>query len=248
MRIRNALLLIINAIAPLALYCVLNNPALADAFVNILDEIQAGCNAAHGFKTFGSQVKCIETGTVGLTIYPNTGDIQLYLLTAEKLADDVAKKKITVASARVELQKAYLDFRERRDRKNAEASAQANAAKLETQRQEAEVERRREVAEAQSRSDEAARQYAQAQANAQMMADIQNCVALAYERQNALAASPNPSVRNVASGQQGLRNMAGVTMENACQSDPNWYRSIPVAPQTSHCAPDYLGGYNCTVQ
>jgi hypothetical protein len=220
-----------------------------------LANIQAECDAARGHNGFGSQVKCIKSGiqnSVGLAS-ADSGDVQLYVLTADKLVDDVARKQITVAAARVELQKAFLEFRERTNRKNAEASNRAYAVRLEAQAQQTEVERKQAAAEAEARAAEAARQYEQAQANAQMMAAIQNCVALAYERQNALATSPNASVRNMANGQQGLRNFAGVTMESACQRDPNWYRTIPVAPlvqrqQRSHCDSDLQGGFDCTTQ
>jgi hypothetical protein len=221
-----------------------------------LAEIQAGCDAARGYKTFGSQVKCIKGGiqTSRSLANADSGDVQLYLLTADKLVDDVARKQLTVAAARVELQRAYLDFRERTNRSIAEAGEQANAERFQAQRQQAEVERRQAAADAESRAAEAARQYAQAQvqeqANAQMMAAVQNCVALAYDRQNALATSPSPMVRINAAGLQGMRGMAGVTVENACQRDPNWYRTIPVAPpvqqqQRSHCDRDGMGGYDC---
>jgi hypothetical protein len=111
-----------------------------------LAEIQAGCDADHGYKTFGSQVKCIKS-CMSL-VNADSGDVQLYLLTADKLADDVARKQITVAAARVELQKAYLEFRDRTNRRRAEASSREDAARLAAQAQQAEVERRQAVADA----------------------------------------------------------------------------------------------------
>jgi hypothetical protein len=96
---------------------------------------------------------------------------------------------------------------------------------------------------------EAVRQYAQAQADAQMMAAVQTCIALAYERQTALVTSTNASVRNRASGQQAVRNLAGFSFESACQQNPNWYLTIPLPPpvqQRSHCDRDGMGGYDCT--
>jgi hypothetical protein len=215
---------------------------------DILANIQAECDAALGHSSFGSHVKCIKNGiqnSRGLAT-ADSGDVQLYVLTADRLMDDVARKQITVAAARVELQKAFLEFRERTYRKTAEASNRQNAARLEAQAQQAEVERRQAAADAEARAAEAVRQYAQAQANAQMMAAVQNCVALAYGRQNALATSPNLSVRSIANGQQGLRNFAGVTMESACQKDPNWYLTIPVAPTITNCQSMGLGNFNCT--
>jgi hypothetical protein len=94
-----------------------------------LAEIQAGCDANHGYNTFGSQVKCIKSGiqTSRSMANADSGVVQLYVLTADKLVDDVARKQITVAAARVELQRAYLDFRDRTNRKIAEASERENA-------------------------------------------------------------------------------------------------------------------------
>jgi hypothetical protein len=220
-----------------------------------LAEIQASCDAAHGYKTFGSQVKCIKGGiqTSRSLANADSGDAQLYLLTADKLVDDVVRKQITVAAAHVELQRAYLEFRDRIERSNAEIAENEQAASFKAQRVRAEVERRQAAADTEARTAEAVRQYAQTQANVQMMAAVQNCLALAYDRQNALAASPNASVRNIAGGQQDMRGLLGVTIENACQKDPNWYRTIPVAPpvqqqQRSHCDRDGMGGYDCTTE
>jgi hypothetical protein len=43
----------------------------------------------------------------------DSANVQLFVLTTDKIVDDLARKQITVASARVDLQKAYLDFRDR---------------------------------------------------------------------------------------------------------------------------------------
>lgn len=212
-----------------------------------LANIQAECADAHGHGGFGSQVKCIKSGiqNSGGLATADSGDVQLYVLTADKLVDDVARKHITVAAARVELQKAFLEFRERTNRKNADASNRAYTARLEAQAQQAEVQRRQAAADAEARAELAARQNAQAQADAQIAA-IQNCVALAHERQQAAyERAQNPGVR----AGLGLA-FGGNTAETACQRDPNWYRTILVPPpvQRSHCQSDLLGGYNCTSQ
>lgn len=217
---------------------------------DILANIQAECEAAQGHSSFGSQVRCIKSGiqNAGGLATADSGEVQLYVLTADKLIDDVARKQITVSAARVELQKTFLEFRERTNHKNAEAANRQNAVRLEAQAQQAENERRQAAAEAQARSESEAQQIAAAQANTQMIAAVQNCVALAYERQNALATSPNLSVRRSASGQQGLRNFAGVTMESACQNNPNWYLTIPVAPTITNCQSMGLGNFSCATR
>ena len=91
-----------------------------------LAKIQMGCDSPHGDKTLASQVKCIESGIRGSRALADTdsGNLRLYVLTADKLVDDVSRKQITVAAARVELQKAYLEFRDRTNQKNRLASSQ----------------------------------------------------------------------------------------------------------------------------
>jgi hypothetical protein len=90
-----------------------------------LAKIQMGCDSPHGDKTFASQIKCIESGIRGSRSLADTdsGNLRLYMLTADKLVDDVSRKQTTVAAARVELQKAYLEFRDRTNQKNRLASS-----------------------------------------------------------------------------------------------------------------------------
>jgi hypothetical protein len=127
---------------------------------------------------------------------------------------------------------------------NAQAAAptEESTARLEANREQAEADRSR---------DEAARQYTQMQFDAQILSAIQTCIALAYDRQNALATSANASARNIANIQQGTRALVGVTIESACRRNPSWYLTIPIAPPTpqrSHCESDLQGGYDCTSQ
>jgi hypothetical protein len=91
-----------------------------------LAKIQIGCDSPHGDKPFASQVKCIESGIRGSRALADTdsGNLRLYMLTADKLVDDVSRKQTTVAAARVELQKAYLEFRDRTNQKSRLASSQ----------------------------------------------------------------------------------------------------------------------------
>ncbi len=87
-----------------------------------LAEIQASCDTTH--KEFASQIACIKRGvrTSESMAKADSANIQLFLLTADQLVDDLARRQITVASARVDLQKAYLDFRDRTARSSVSQS------------------------------------------------------------------------------------------------------------------------------
>jgi hypothetical protein len=100
--------------------------AAATSAGEALAKIQMGCDSPHGDKTFASQVKCIESGIrVSRALADaDSGNLRLYRLTADKLVDDVSRNQTSVAAARVELQKAYLEFRDRTNQENRLASSQ----------------------------------------------------------------------------------------------------------------------------
>jgi len=219
-----------------------------------LQDYQDACVAQNGFKTFSAQVSCVKA----LAAESNMDDpsTRLYLLTADKLLDDVRSNRATVPAARVELQRALIDAQQRQQREHAEIVAIQNA--KQEQWQAAQRARQQQAARDEEREDEQRQQIAQqrqreqAQADAQTMAAIQNCVAIARERENALMTSTG-SVRANYNMQRGLNLAFGKTPESACQSDPNWFRTIPIAPpptvtQRSHCDSDQMGGYDCTSQ
>jgi hypothetical protein len=87
---------------------------------------------------------CIKAGIHGSDVLSSaivSADWQLYTLTADNLVDEVARKSISTSGARVELQKAFLEFRDRTNRRDGEMVAreneQASAARLQVQQAEA---------------------------------------------------------------------------------------------------------------
>lgn len=112
-----------------------------------LAAIQVDCGKSHGPKFFGAQVKCIKEQIQfarELTTGPFSGDLNLYVLTAESLVDEVGRKVISQVEARVELQRAFLEFRDRVNRQIANAAASENAARLQALHA-ADVEREQET-------------------------------------------------------------------------------------------------------
>jgi hypothetical protein len=61
----------------------------------------------------GLKVAVVQSNPIRESLNTDSGNLRLYMLTADKLVDDVSRKQTTGAAARVELQKAYLEFRDR---------------------------------------------------------------------------------------------------------------------------------------
>jgi hypothetical protein len=186
---------------------------------NTVADFQVACYAAsESFKAFSQQVSCIKRL---LAASPNphhsssNPDVQLYLLTADKLVDDVKHKRLTPAAARVELQRAYLDIRQR------QASEAQEQARIAAERETAQQERAR--AEEQAREGERAQYAATVQQQAIAEAAEQRCIQLATERQDALSAGNSGQYGM----QQGMRNLFGNPAVKNCRDDPDWYLTIP---------------------
>ena len=64
---------------------------------------QQVCDAAHGFKTFSKQVGCIKGLISSSGAYGTQPEVTLYVLTADKLVEDVRSGRLRSAEARVEL-------------------------------------------------------------------------------------------------------------------------------------------------
>jgi hypothetical protein len=108
-----------------------------------LQDYENVCNETNGFTTFSMQVSCVKAlvneESRGF-VSPRDLDTQLYLLTADKLADDVNNNRTTVAAARVSLQRALIEV---------ESKHQAEAQALRVQ---AEADRREKQAASQQRA------------------------------------------------------------------------------------------------
>jgi hypothetical protein len=183
-----------------------------------LSEIQDGCDAGHGFHTFGAQVECIENGIRASSsgVPANvSGVLQLYTLSAENLADEVNRKTISQGAARVELQKAFLDCRDRLARQFSESAAKESALALQLQRDEQAANAARE-AENDRRSNAQMIQAAQDREFARRQSElVAYCVATA----NQLIRS-NPMYVNE-------HFFQGIHPDTSCAADPYWYKTIP---------------------
>jgi hypothetical protein len=186
--------------------------------VDRLGQISGECDRDYGAQSFSGQVKCLND-KIGvsqeLAAATISGDTKLFQLTAENLVDEVRRKKISQAGARVELQKAFLEFRDHVNRQSSEVQARADAAETHA--------RQAEVGATAAREAENNRR-----ANAQMIADAQDrefkrrheelvafCVATAKQKINA-----NPLYVN-------QNYFSGIHPDASCESDPYWYKTIP---------------------
>jgi hypothetical protein len=101
-----------------------------------LARLRSECDVAHGYKAFSAEVRCIENGirvSQDFSATTVSDEIQLYTLTADNLVDEVGRKAMSPTAARVELQKAFLEFRDRSNRQNTEVAAKEEAVRLQAQ-------------------------------------------------------------------------------------------------------------------
>jgi len=212
---------------------------------------QQVCDAAHGFKTFSKQVGCIKGLISSSGAYGTQPEVTLYVLTADKLVEDVRSGRLRSAEARVELQKAYLAELDREQARVAEQKAEI--AREEERRAAAERERREAAAEENARREaENARREAERE---QYSAAVGSCIGQARERRAAALQAQTAGL----SGQDYAARMAGYSLgaslnpgydQAQCQNNPNWYQSIPIpnAPQVTRCQRDYMGQVTCVSQ
>jgi len=225
---------------------------------DILAKVQIECDTLHGYKTFGSQVKCVKEGiraSPDLSATIISGDLQLYTLTADNLVDEVARKSITPSAARVELQKAFLEFRDRVNRQNAEVSAKEDAARLQAQQAEASAQAAHEqeiqrliVAQAAAEAAHTAAEAEQRELYSHQEESVAFCVSEANQR---LAANPQYAWTLFGLGifptSEGARTFRNV--DRLCANDNYWYKQVPPPQKIITCSqsPGW-GGVNCTEQ
>jgi len=133
-----------------------NGDELPTTFHQTIGIFQNVCDAGHGFKTFSKQVWCIKSLIARSGDYASQPEVKLYVLTADKLVEDVSAGRLSPAAGRVELQKTYMDVLER---ERAQAAREAN------ERATAEQESQRAIGAEQERL-AAARLHEQQQAGA----------------------------------------------------------------------------------
>ena len=223
-----------------------------------LARIQADCDASHGRKTFSSQVKCIKSGILlsqALSATTVSDDIHLYTLTADNLADEVGRKAILPTAARVELQKAFLEFRDRVNRQNAEMTAKEDAARFQAQQiadaaQERENQRRASAQADRERENQrlAAAQAEQREIDRRQEELVAFCVSEANQR---LAANPIFVSDHIYLGLFETSYGAGTyrNVDRLCAKDNYWYKQVPPPQKIINCSrsPGW-GGINCTEQ
>ena len=160
-------------------------------------------------------------------------------MTADKLVDDVKHHRITASGARLELQRTYVDIRQRN---LAEAESNARVAALEKEQQARAAQAERVAEEARERE-----RQAQAAATAQAQAAVLACIQHANTRLQAqLDGAPGMQAAAISAGIAYTRQAA----PRRCSEDSNWYQTIAPPPprQTvTNCRQDALG-VRCTTQ
>jgi hypothetical protein len=201
----------------------LSSDSIKSRAVDALAQLQTECDAPHENKTFSSQVRCIRGGIPQLSqefaATAISDDIQLYALTADNLVDEVGRKAISPTAARVELQKAFLEFRDRVNRQNAEASARQDAARLQAQEVATTAKAEQQRREDQRAAAEAVKKAEEREAQRRHDQAVALCVDTANERINA-----NPQFRND-NPWLWFHNV-----KDYCAADEGWYRKLPEAP------------------
>jgi len=152
-----------------------------------LQDYENVCNETNGFTTFSMQVSCVKAlvneESSGF-VSPRDPDTQLYLLTADKLVDDVNNKRATVAAARVSLQRALIEVESKH-----QAEAQALRLQAETDRREKQAASQRAVYDSATDSSEQRHlqqvQPAQSQEKAEERTDRVHAIQQAFQNASA---------------------------------------------------------------
>jgi hypothetical protein len=197
-----------------------------------LAKLQSECDAAHGYKTFGGEVKCIENGirvSQGFSATTISDEIHLYTLTADNLVDEVNRKAISPTAARVELQKAYLEFRDRVNRQNAEIAAREDAARSQAREAAASAKAEQQRQEDRRLAAQAVEETQNREAQRRLDEAVAFCINTANER---IAANPQFRNDNMYLGiwptSFGARTYRNV--DKFCNADQGWYRNVPQVP------------------
>ena len=181
-----------------------------------LQDYENVCSEANGFTTFSMQISCIKSLVNESTdkFVNNTDpDTQLYLLTAEKLAADIRTKRTTVATARVNLQRALIEV-ESKHRSEIEAIQ----ARAESDRRErmAANERAHEAQRAHELEEQNAAYQRQQMELMNIQADQQRAAQQQAERQrriDAAAASLHHSLQSIADSEAAMAKSHGDTAD-----------------------------------
>lgn len=201
-----------------------------------LQDYQNSCSEANGFKTFSMQVSCVKAlvnESTNRFLNTSDPDTQLYLLTADKLVDDVRSKRSTVASARISLQRALIEVQSKHQAEfqaiQARADADARQRVTANERAQEAAERSHQIEAQETEQRQMAQLAAQAQ-QAQQEQAVRLCMDKVNQRFSDLATHGNGTQRATANIQWGTMNIAQV-----CARDPNYYASMPAVPTVTHC-------------
>lgn len=216
---------------------------------NTIGDFQTACYAKSSHTNFSQQVACIKgliSGSTNPSHSLSDPDVQLYVLTADKLVDDVQHKRITASAARVELQHTYMEIRQRHEAQRTALQQQQAAA---TQAA-AEAQARAQEAEAQAQLERAQLQ-ARAEAAVERCIDIANAKKAAMFQQMTQQNARNNQVGGIAQGvmvaggnpvMQLFNNLTG-----KCRANPNWYETLPMPPTSVVTECEERGaGFTCT--
>ena len=201
--------------AALTFAAMLSGMAMGAPDHDPLRDYQDACTSSRQVTHFSEQVACTKALIHKSADAKSDGPTRLYLLTADKLLDDVRNKRMTVAAARVELELALLD---------AEQRHKATAADAERDQQRSQ--------------EESARQAIVLLARANHAQAVSDCVDRVEQRYLLLIAQGDSTQLA-----QVFTQLHGTTSpEQSCEANSNYYDTLPKPPVTTRCQGDhYLG-------
>lgn len=208
---------------PVARAIVDENKYAESAQRETLDDVRESCSARWGWHGLVDQTQCMKR-VMARSNNPTDPYINLYILEADKLIDDVRHKRISETDAGVELQKAYLDMLAR------ESAANESAARVAALQQQQEAERTHMAAEARAREQAAAEAAQRAQDQ-----EAQRAV-----QQAALEQVKEQCREGMQINHNGI-NYAGLAQ---CDADPYAYARI----KHINCSGNGINQISCTEQ
>ncbi len=207
-----------------------------------LQDYQNACNEANGFTTFSTQTACVKalvSESSDAFLNSRDPDTQLYLLTADKLVDDIRNKRTTVAAARVSLQRALIEVESKH-----QSEAQADRARAEADRRErlaanqraAEASQRAQQMEMQAADQQRERvQAINMQAEQERESAVEFCAAQVQARQQQYLMANTTQTNSYALGQQLGMLLSGNSPRSVCERNPQFFQSMPPPPTVTRC-------------
>lgn len=211
--------------------------------VDTILESQRSCDASRGYSTISKQIDCTKHRLIRryeMNLQPLDPNVELYIFTVDQMLEEISNGVRSEAAARVELQKTFLNIRER---EAIAIQSQQIVKAAELQREQQERERRDSEAAKleETRQSAAALVLAAETSRREREAAVGFCIAEVLRRQRA-----NPNQIQVAAENAG-RGLGGSSIQKECAKNPDWFRSIADPVQTI-CQQNYIGRVTCVTK